>query len=140
MIKLSTSAQNLQFSNLKYPPTHAALVSRTIMNGVGSSSMDVTGLSLNYWYGTLDATGKFVPDLTMPTCVINIPDTNTVARYSLPVCLLVLKNLFSPGVTPLPSDPTQSTNVPSKVWGDHKIMDIDIVASFLEPKVNGTPI
>lgn len=139
MIKLSTAAQNLQFANLKVPPTHAALVSRVIMSGVGSS-MDVTGLTLNYWYGLLDSTAKFVPDVSLPTCVITLPDPTSISKFTLPVIQLVLSHLFGAGICPLATDPTKSQIMLSKLAGDHKIFDIDVVASFIEPKLNGTPI
>lgn len=138
MIKLSATAQ-ARFSDLKSPPTHASLVSRLIQNGP-SSSHDVVGLTLNYWLGTLDAAGAFVPDSTLPTIVMQIPTPATIASIGMQTITLLLTALFGAGIAPNPTNALLTVNVPGKVAGDHKIVDVDLIAAYVEPALAGTPV
>jgi len=138
MIKLSAAAQ-AKFGNLKVPPTHAALCSRLLQQGLGATH-DVVGFTLNYWYGTLDAAGLFVLDATLPTVVVQVPNPAMVAAIGMPKITAMLTALFGAGVVPNPSDPTLTLPMPSKKAGDHKTLDIDVAAAYLEPALAGTVV
>ena len=139
MIKLAAIVQTTYFSNLIVPPTHAILCSRLMQNGVGSPH-DVVGFTLNYWYGTLNATGSFVVNNSLGTVVIQIPNPAIVTLLGMPTITTLLANLFGVGVAPTSTTPLVALSVPTKRAGDHKIIDIDAIAAYVEPRLAGSPI
>ena len=137
MIVLSSSAR-AKFAYLSAPPTHAAVASRLLMYQEGTFA--VIGVTLNYWFGTLDGGGAFVINANAGTHVFKIPDPNFSVTIPAAIVTLVLTNLFGAGIAPSPTDPTVSVVVPNKKAGDHKLIDIDAVAAFLDLALAGTVV
>ena len=136
MIKLSTAAQ-ARFSNLKVPPTHAVLASQTTQHG-HDTAYDVVGLTLAYWFGSLDANGRFVPDPTLGTVVVQVPTPETIAKFTRAGITTVLAGLYGAGVAPNPTDVTTTMAVPTKHRNDFKMQDLHRVAMHFEPFLDGT--
>lgn len=135
MILLNASAVT-KFSYLAVPPTHAQIASRSLTYATGTAAISI--LTLNYWYGTVNATGTFIVNTFTPTHVFQIPYPDS--GISAAIVTLVLNNIFGAGIAPNPADPTTSIVVVGKKAGDHKIFDIDVVAAFLDPALAGTVV
>ena len=137
MIMLN-AASVAKFAYLASVPTHAAVSSRTILTKPGS--FGINGLNINYWFGTLDAGGAFIVNVNTGTHVFQIPDPRLVVAIDPAILSLVLGILFGAGIAPSPTDPTVVVLVPGKKAGDHKIVDIDAVAAFLDANLAGTVV
>ncbi|GAC1307199.1 MAG: hypothetical protein NVSMB19_19820 [Vulcanimicrobiaceae bacterium] len=137
MILLNVAAR-ANFSYLASPPTHAAVSSRLLMYQQGS--LAVVGITLNYWFGSLDTSGAFVVNPNTGTHVFTIPNPNLSGTIPASIITLVLTNLFGAGIAPSPTNPTVSVAVAGKLAGDHKIVDVDAIAAYLDPALAGVVV
>ena len=132
------AASVAKFAYLAVVPTHAVVASRTILTKPGS--FGIAGLNINYWFGTLDAGVAFIVNANTGTHVFEIPNPRLVVAIDPAILSIILGILFGAGTSPNPIDPTTPILVPAKKAGDHKIVDIDAVAAFLDPALGGTVV
>lgn len=131
MVQLSTAAV-AQYAYLVNPPTHATMTFFTATFQPWANFFNVT---VNYRLGTLVG-GVFTPMDTIPIVIIDLPKrfdpTNKDAES------ILIQNLIGPNVVPTPGNPSVPLPMLGKKLGEWKIVDIDAIFSFIDPRLAGT--
>ena len=128
---LSASAL-AQFAYLVSPPTHATMTSFNVAFQPWANFFNVT---VNYRIGTLTG-GIFTPMDIIPMIIIDLPKrydpTNKDAES------ILIQNLIGANVVPTPGNPSVPLPMLGKKLGEWKIVDIDAIFSFIDPRLAGT--